>query len=62
MPANPFKADIFPDGLPLTEGASLVHASELEGLLTMLEDHVARTPEQAQEGNVIVLKAPRSGY
>lgn len=62
MPANPFKADIFPDGLPLTEGASLVHASELEGLLTLLEDHVARTPEQAQEGNVILLKAPRAGY
>ena len=62
MPANPFKADIFPDGLPLTEGASLVHASELEGLLTLLEEHVARTPEQAQEGNVILLKAPRAGY
>jgi hypothetical protein len=64
MLSNPFKADIFPDGFPVLESASLVHAAELDQLVHALDAHLQRqqSDQAPPEGTVVLLKAPRAGY
>lgn len=59
MPTNPFKADIYPDGLPAHAGENLMHAKALEELRILVDQH---TSSQSPEGTVILLKSPRAGY
>lgn len=59
MPTNPFKADIYPDGVLALSGENLLHVRALEELRNLVEEHANG---QAQEGTVILLKAPRAGY
>ncbi len=63
MLPNPFKADIFPDGLPVTDNSAVLHPAALEELQTMLHDLTFRSPTlSTEEGRVVLLKAPRAGY
>jgi len=65
MLSNPFKADIYPDGWPASGGNALMHRTEWDQLLTMLEGQrysSGSTPEQRWEGRVVLLKAPRAGF
>lgn len=65
MTGNPFAADIFPDGLPVTEGAPTVHAHALQELRVLVER--AGGKSQAGDamdggGTVVLLRAPRAGF
>lgn len=63
MLPNPFKADIFPDGLPVTDSAAVLHPAALDELQTLLHEQSLRPPSrEPEEGRVVLLKAPRAGY
>jgi hypothetical protein len=63
MLPNPFKADIFPDGLAVTDSGAVLHPAALDELQAMLHELTLQPPSSsAEEGRVVLLKAPRAGY
>jgi len=65
MTGNPFSADIFPDGLPVTAGPAGLHAPAIGELRSMVERAGQRLQmERADDGGgtVVLLRAPRAGF